>query len=105
MKYYVYVIRLDTAVLKSKKFLRYNPDIDITLPCYYIGQSAHPPEVRFWQHKQGYKSNRFARKFGLGLCPQYYTQLNPIESRKEAENIERKLTERLRSRGYGVWSN
>lgn len=105
MEYYVYVIRLDKSVLQSKKFLRCNPELNPNLPCYYIGQSAQPPEVRFWQHKQGYKSNRFAKKYGLGLCPQYYSHLNPISSRKKAEDMEKRVTEILRNRGNGVWSN
>ena len=105
MKYYVYVIRLDTAVLKSRKFRCRNPDAIPNLPCFYIGQSYHPPEIRFWQHKKGYKGNRFVKKFGLGLCPRLYERYNPIETRNEAERIEAMLTERLRNKGHGVWSN
>jgi hypothetical protein len=105
MKYYVYVIRLDDAVLKSRKFRRRNPEVIPGLPCYYVGQSCHHPETRFWQHKNGYKCNRFVKEFGLGLCPQLYESINPIASRKEAEIIEGGLTEHLRTKGHGVWSN
>jgi len=105
MVYYVYVIQLDKAVLKSSKFQRNNPDMNPNLSCYYVGQSFHPPETRFWQHKKGYKSNRFAKEDGLGLCPKLYESLNPIRTRKEAEIIEEKLTENLRIKGHGVWSN
>jgi predicted GIY-YIG superfamily endonuclease len=105
MKYYVYVIRLDDAVLKSRKFRRRNPDVNMGLPCFYIGQSCHPPETRFWQHKKGYKGNRFVKEFGLGLCPRLYESFNPIDTRKEAESIEAMLTESLRIKGHGVWSN
>lgn len=105
MEYYVYVIRLDDAVLKSRKFRRSNPDVNLCLPCFYVGQSFHPPETRFWQHKNGYKGNRFVKEFGLGLCPQLYENFNPIRTRKEAEIIEAKLAENLRIKGHGVWSN
>jgi len=105
MKYYVYVIRLDDAVLKSRKFRRRNPDVNMGLPCFYVGQSCDPPETRFWQHKKGYKGNRFVKEFGLGLCPRLYENFNPIGTRKEAESIETMLTESLRSKGHGVWSN
>jgi hypothetical protein len=105
MVYYVYVIRLDKTVQKSRKFRRLNPNLNPNLPCYYVGQSVHPPETRFWQHKQGYKSNRFAKEYGLGLCPQLYEKLNPIETRKEAEHFEEKLTDSLRIKGHGVWSH
>ncbi len=105
MKYYVYVIRLDNAVLKSRKFRCRNPDVNIGLPCFYVGQSCRPPEIRFWQHKKGYKGNHFAKEFGLGLCPRLYESFNPIDTRKEAESIEARLTESLRNKGHGVWSN
>ncbi|MBP1662502.1 MAG: hypothetical protein H6P94_751, partial [Thermoplasmatales archaeon] len=32
MKYYVYVIRLDEAVIKSRKFRYHNPDMNTNLP-------------------------------------------------------------------------
>ena len=105
MKYFVYVIQLDSEVQKNRKFREQNPDMNHNLPCYYVGQSYHPPETRFWQHKNGYKSNRFAKKFGLGLCPQYYDHLNPIMNRKKAETIEVELTKSLRAKGHGVWSH
>ncbi len=105
MKYYVYVIRLDGEVQKNRKFREQNLDMNHDLPCYYVGQSYHHPETRYWQHKKGYKSNRFAKKFGLGLCPQHYDHLNPIMNRKKAETIEAELTKTLREKGHGVWSN
>ncbi|HUS99061.1 MAG TPA: hypothetical protein VMY59_01925 [Candidatus Thermoplasmatota archaeon] len=105
MQYYVYVIKLTNDVLKSRKFRRYNPDMIPGYPCFYVGQSCHPPETRFWQHKKGYKSNHFVKDFGLGLCPRLYESFNPIRTRKEAESIEARLTESLRRAGHGVWSN
>lgn len=105
MKYYVYVIRLDNAVFTSRKFRLHNPDVNMSLPCFYVGQSYHPPEIRFWQHKNGYKGNRFVKEFGLGLCPRLYERFNPIATRKEAENIEAILTENLRKKQHGVWSH
>jgi hypothetical protein len=105
MVYYVYVIQLDKTVLKSRKFINNNPEINTKLPCYYVGQSYHNPEIRFWQHKEGYKSNRFAKKYGLGLCPKLYDCFNPIKTRKEAEFLEEKITKNLRMKGHGVWSN
>lgn len=105
MDYYVYVIRLDEKVLDHKKFRQSNPELNTRLPCYYVGQSFHPPETRFWQHKRGYKSNRYAKRYGLGLSPQFYAHINPIKSRKEAERIETEITNNLRKKGHGVWSH
>lgn len=105
MPYYVYVIMLDPAVVKSRRFRQQNPQMQRRLACLYVGQSSHPPEIRFWQHKKGYKGNRFVQDFGLGLCPHFYERFNPIPTRKDAERIEAMLTERLRRKGHGVWSN
>jgi len=73
--------------------------------CFYVGQTAHNPEVRFKQHKEGYKSNSFVRKYGLYLQKRKYKKYNPIETREKAEKIEEQLTEKLRKKGHGVWSN
>jgi len=105
MSYHVYVIELDKEVLKSKKFRKRNPNFNPKKACFYVGQSVHKPEIRFKQHKEGYKSNNFVKKFGLRLIQRIYKKFNPIKTREEAEYIEKKLTEKLRKKGYGVWSN
>jgi hypothetical protein len=105
MKYFVYVIELDKEVINSKKFRSKNPKLNKRKKCFYVGQSANFPEIRFIQHKKGYKSNSFARRFGICLSPRKYRKYNPIETREKAEEIEKKLTEKLRKKGHGVWSN
>jgi predicted GIY-YIG superfamily endonuclease len=105
MVYNVYVIELDKKVLSSKKFREKNPHMDNRKACYYVGQTTHDPSTRFKQHKMGYKSNRFAKKYGLRLVPQIFTRFNPISKRKQAEYIERWIAEKLREKGHGVWSN
>lgn len=105
MAYYVYVIKLDKEVRKSKKFRDRNPQMKSRKPCLYVGQTCRDPETRFQQHKNGYKSNHFVKKYGLKLKPKLYKKYNPIKTRKEAEVIEQQLTEKLRRKGYGVWSN
>lgn len=105
MPYYVYIIELDKDVIKSKKFRKNNPNLNPKLSCYYVGQSYHDPEIRFKQHKDGYKSNSFVKKYGVRLIPKKFMRNNPIKTRKEAEIIEKQLTEKLRNKGHGVWSN
>ena len=61
MPYYVYVIELDSEVAKSKKFRTQNPQMNPKLPCLYVGQSTHAPEIRFKQHKTGYNSIKICR--------------------------------------------
>jgi hypothetical protein len=105
MSYFVYVIELDKEVINSKKFRLKNPNINPKKACFYVGQSAHNPEFRFSQHKQGYKSNSYVKRYGLCLRPRKYKKFNPIETRRKAEEIEKRLTEKLRKKGHGVWSN
>jgi len=105
MSYFVYVIELDKEVLKSRKFREKNPGMNIKKACYYVGQSAHKPDIRFNQHKDGYKSNRFVGRFGIRLRPWKYKKYNPIKTREEAKKIEQLLTIKLRKKGHGVWSN
>ena len=105
MPYFVYVIELDKEVLKSKKFRERNPYMNPKKVCFYVGQSANEPEIRFKQHKDGYKSNSYVRRYGLYLKQRKYKKYNPIKTRKEAELIEKRLTEKLRRKGHGVWSN
>jgi len=105
MPYFVYVIELDKEVLNSKKFRVRNPGMNPKKACFYVGQSAHEPIIRFKHHKIGYKSNSYVRRYGVCLRQRKYKKYNPIKTRKEAEIIEQRLTERLRKKGHGVWSN
>jgi len=102
-KYHVYVIELDNKVKTFRKIQKANPKSLPDMPCVYVGQSYYPPEIRFEQHKEGHKSNRYAKEFGLALKPELYEKYNPIPSRKDAEEIEEWLAKELRRLGYTVW--
>ncbi len=73
--------------------------------CFYVGQTANDPDIRFKQHKEDYKSNSFVRRYGLSLRRRKCRRYNPIETREKAEKIEKKLAEKLRRKGHDVWSN
>jgi predicted GIY-YIG superfamily endonuclease len=92
--YYVYVIELADAV---------GPRRDPRYPSVYVGQSAVPPEQRFQQHMEGYRSSRYVRKHGKRLRPRLYRHFNPMATRDEALELERELARRLRRRGYTVY--
>ncbi|NNF04438.1 MAG: GIY-YIG nuclease family protein [Rhodothermales bacterium] len=102
-RYHVYVIELDPEAGQIARFRRANPDMASGAECFYVGSSVREPVLRFDQHKEGYKSNRFAREYGMRLRPDLFEQYNPIPTRKDAEELEVYLAERLRARGYGVW--
>ena len=105
MSYYLYVIELDKQVGKIKKFREQSPNFILGNRCFYVGQSAKAPMLRFKQHKEGYKSNTFTKRFGVKLIPEFYEKYNPIPTRKDAEELEEYLARRLRKKGYGVWFN
>lgn len=101
-RYNIYVIELDRAVLKEKKFLEANPQFDEKKPCVYVGMTARTPEERFDQHKSGYKSAKYAKKYGIRLKPRLFANHNPM-TYEDACVTEKEKARRLRNRGYAVW--
>ena len=104
-QYFVYVIELDQSVADIRKFRKKNPNYLKNNACVYVGQSSRKPTLRFEQHKEGYKSNKNAKYYGIKLRPDLYEKYNPIPTRKDAEEIEEMLGNSLRKQGYGVWFN
>ena len=102
----IYVIELDSAVLKNKKFLEKNPDMKKGKICVYVGSTGIDPKERFAQHKKGYKASKYVKNFGtclrLDLVPKYK---KPFKNSNESEAAEARHAIRLRKRGYGVWQN
>ena len=98
-KYFVYVIELDPIVEDRQKFRKKNQGYIKGTGCVYVGQSSKKPKLRFEQHKEGYKSNNYAKVYGIRLRPELYEKYNPIPSRKDAEEIEEMLGKELRKKG------
>ena len=69
---------------------------------YYVGMTGLDPEVRFENHKRGYKAASVVKKFGERLVPRLYAHLNPMPYAKAVE-MEVMLAESLRKRGYLVF--
>ena len=104
-RFYVYVIELDIEVSRLKKFRLKNPNYLINSECFYVGQSSRNPNLRFEQHKEGYKSNKYARLYGIQLRHDLFEKYNPIPTRKDAIQIESMLALELRKNQFGVWYN
>ncbi|MEC5385064.1 hypothetical protein VVD49_04975 [Uliginosibacterium sp. H3] len=98
----VYVVELSRNVLREARFLKSNPDYDISKSCVYVGMSGLSPDERFDKHKAGIRSNRFVREYGLRLLPQLYECYNPMPYDAACE-MEVELAISLREAGYGVW--
>ena len=66
----------------------------------YVGQTSRDPDLRFDQHKAGYKASRAARRFGRRLLPELTAHLNPLRP-WEALDLEAALAEAFRVAGVG----
>jgi hypothetical protein len=66
----------------------------------YVGQTSRDPDLRFDQHKAGYKSSGAVRRFGRRLLPELTAHLNPMRA-WEALDLEAALAEAFRAAGVG----
>ena len=98
----VYVIKLDKTVLKERKFASANPNYKSKLPCVYVEQTGIPIEERFQNHKDGYKSSKIVFNYGIKLLPKLYENIPPM-TYDESLKMEKKLSRKLRNKGYAVW--
>ena len=64
----------------------------------YVGQTSRDPDLRFDQHKAGYKASGPARRFGVRLLPELCEHLNPLRA-WEALDLEEALAEAFRAAG------
>src|SRR5437764_12579731 len=97
----VYVVLLSKAALKDLSIMRRNPARDPVKPVVYVGMTGLPVDHRFENHKNGYKSARLVRKYGVRLLPEMYEYLNPMPY-EHAAQMERDLVDDLRAQGYAV---
>ena len=97
----VYVVLLSKSALKDLSILRRNPGRDPSKPAVYVGMTGLPVDHRFENHKNGYKSARLVRKYGVRLLPEMYEHLNPMPY-EHAVQMERDLADDLRAQGYAV---
>jgi hypothetical protein len=97
----VYVVLLSKAALKDWSILQRNPARDPSRPAVYVGMTGLPVDHRFENHKNGYKSARLVRRYGVRLMPELFEHLNPMPY-EHALQMEKDLAEDLRLHGYAV---
>ena len=103
MTHWVYVVELDPAVAKDRKFRKQNPDCDRAERFFYVGETAKDPETRFGIHKAGGKhSSAMVRKWGLHLRKRMSRR---CVDRNEGRRLERETAERLRRKGHAAYFN
>jgi hypothetical protein len=92
--YSVYVIELSRACTREP----------CALAPVYVGQTAHPPDHRFSQHKAGgILAAPKAHKFGVRLRPDLVKGIGPFNSRKKAEAAEKMVAGALERQGRKVF--
>jgi hypothetical protein len=64
----------------------------------YVGQTGLDPDLRFDQHKAGYKASGVVRRFGLRLMPDLVEHLNPMNA-ADALDLEAALADAFRAAG------
>ena len=97
----VYVVLLSAAALRDPAVQRLNPRRDPAKPSLYVGMTGLPVDHRFENHRNGYKSSRYVRKYGVRLMPELFAHLNPMPYDAAIE-MEKGLAEDLRAEGYAV---
>ncbi|MCA2997679.1 MAG: ribose-5-phosphate isomerase [Rhodocyclaceae bacterium] len=104
MPFHVYVIRLKEQVMESGRFAKANPDRNPLKPCVYVGSTALTPEERYQKHLTAKSGSRLVKQWQEGLHKRLTANQPTFGTRKEAEAHEAALAERLRKKGYAVWS-
>jgi hypothetical protein len=99
----LYIITLHPDVLACRDFRGANPAYRDGMPCVYVGLTIHTPGDRYRQHKLGYRSSKYPKKYGVELALELMDGFDPGEL-TEAEQ-EYALADWLRQQGYGVWQN
>ncbi len=64
----------------------------------YVGQTSRDPDLRFDQHKAGYKASGAVKRFGIRLLPDLAAHLNPLKQ-WESLDLEAALAEAFRDAG------
>ncbi len=99
----LYIITLHPEVLACRDFRRANPNYREGMPCVYVGLSIHTPGDRYQQHKMGYRSSKYPKKYGVELALELMDGFDP--GGLSDEDQEYALADWLRDQGYGVWQN
>ena len=132
-KSHVYVVQLSDEIAEKKWFLEANPNYDASKSCLYVGKTTHHPLCRIKMHencligdweyksyecvcsryayglkscKEGNRTSQNANPYmeGFLLRKKLYKRWNPIVDQL-ADDAEKRLSEYLRKKGYGVWTN
>ncbi len=78
---------------------------DPRIPWVYVGSSARDPEIRFDQHRRGYKSSGLVKRFALRLRPDLYDDLGSFRGSAKAAEAEQLRARELATCGFVAHSD
>lgn len=78
---------------------------DPRIPWVYVGSSARDAEIRFHQHRRGYKSSGLVKRFALRLRPDLYEDLGPFRGSREGREAELRRAQELAGAGFVAHSD
>ncbi len=87
----VYVIELTAAAGRRR---------DPRIPWVYVGSSAREPEIRFAQHRRGYRSARLVKRFARRLRPDLFEDLPAFGGSRSAQAAEVERARELAAAGF-----
>jgi hypothetical protein len=99
----LYVITLHPDVLTLEEFRTANPAYVAGMPCVYVGLTIHAPGDRYEQHKSGYRSSKYPRRFGVELALELMDGFDDTALDDPAREVA--LADWLRAQGCAVWQN
>lgn len=92
----VYVIELDRGAGRRR---------DPRIPWVYVGSSARDAEIRFAQHRRGYRSSRLVKRFALRLRPDLYEDLSALGNAAAGRRAELERARELAACGFVAHSD
>ncbi len=92
----VYVIELDRAAGRRR---------DPRIPWVYVGSSARDAEIRFAQHRRGYRSSGLVKRFALRLRPDLYEDLPGFRGAEAGRRAELERARELAACGFVAHSD
>ncbi len=87
----VYVIELAAGAGRRR---------DPRIPWVYVGSSAREAEIRFEQHRRGYRSARLVKRFAVRLRPDLYDDLPAFRGSTAAREAEESRARELAGCGF-----
>jgi len=101
--------------MNHTKFKKENPQYVEGKPCVYVGYTGKDIKQRIKEHRLDLMNkkgtfklsdqNGFVKNYYLYPAKRSFGNKEFYDTINEAEDVEKATAEKLKKRGYGVWSN